>query len=182
VAAPAAPAVIVRSIPPSKAKRGDDYVFPDAPPRLSFRDVPGVSPENIKRIERTVRAVEQFGQFMNVQVTSKLLWVDQFSVRERVREIVEIAHELVADNKVSLECRIEAGHMATAASRAYTELVKQAVELAEKTEEKAASTEKRKVLPPPLAVQVNVNSGAEKTTTTLSATGGESPSDESDGD
>jgi hypothetical protein len=151
----------------------DDYIFPNSVPAI-MRPIKGIRHDNPLVRLRTWQAEEAFSQYANVPFTARALWLDEMQNIDRIKEIIEMGQEMVADYSLPVECRIAAGKMVAEVALAYQSWVEQAVTLAEKANENKDGP-KRKNLPPQLAVQVNVNPTPGGTAAVTTAKNGAQP-------
>jgi len=118
-----------------------------------------------------LRAAQEFGRFLNMRITGRILLVRSFNCIEQVEKAMEVVGKIAEDEKVPAEDRVSAVGMMAKAAEAYAKLSDQMMTLAEKTAPKI-STEKPRNLPPTLAVQVNV-AGPQTTPGSPATSGGE---------
>ena len=149
-------------LPPGVIQR--PYV--KAPPRAVMKAVNtlGLSPKVWESAK--LKAVQEVGRFLTVQMTGKIAMIKTFDCLEQVDVALEAAKRILNGediNPVTVDQKIMACNVIAACAKAHRDLTNQAMQLAEKSADRV-STEKPKNLPPMVNLQVNVDGRETKNT------------------
>lgn len=138
---------------------------PDLPPRvvLKARDRLGLSKK--KWDNAAIAAYQQFGKYLNVPITARILLVRDFDSLDQVQNAFEWCGKILADKDSTTEQRLTAIEIQALTATAQVRLSAQIMELAEKAGEKQ-QMDRPKNLPPQIPVQFNFN-GQNPTSVTL---------------
>lgn len=123
-------------------------------------------------------ALQEFGRFLDVKITARVLMVRTFDSLEQCEMAMKVAREIAENpdqDRYTVQDRLVAVNMIANAAKSYTEMAAQIMRIAEKSGDKSDNAPTRNA-PPTNAFQINVGAGQpQPVTVTSNANNGQEP-------